>query len=282
MLKGRMSDTQWASRTFEKRRFYVPPEGSGIDTRLWSQSVIQLHGGEIVASLTPGPFVIVERPKSASLSYPYIHYLPDNYMPPADGTRNFNSLMYEIYSLNKTERRCIVYTSDWLAYCLDRCDPIHNSRASLIYEVSVVILSVKEYNELYKFSPSAPPAGNAQKDRAPALRSTKIFARGRKSPLTFYLDQNCAKLQRMIEASTTNTSSSDAQDEGGEVVEPWSAIILVADATNWADVMDDTQREVLDQRSLASFVVTPSYVVECVVKDTVLDPTPFVLPSGEQ
>lgn len=64
------------------------------------------------------------------------------------------------------------------------------------------------------------------------------------------------------------------------MVELGTAIILVVGATDWASGMTDAQRDELGKRSLASFVVTPSYVVQCVVKDAVLDPMPFVLPHG--
>lgn len=77
------------------------------------------HGGEIVSALQPGVIVIIERPPPAA-EVAYAHYLPDDYTPPTDGTRDLDTLMYTINNLNGF---CHVFTSDWVPYAIKNARP---------------------------------------------------------------------------------------------------------------------------------------------------------------
>lgn len=138
----------------------------------------------------------------------------------------------------------------------------------------VYVVTAAKYKTLVKRTQEPAPTPD------PATGDDKIFARGRTSPLTFYIDPACtSKLRRMIEVGDCPTSSSDVQEEGGEVVDAGTAFILLVDEA-YLPAVGSEQRALLNLRSAASFLVTPSYVAECVVKDRVLDPTPFLLRGG--
>lgn len=78
--------------------------------------------------------VIVERPASANPTGGYHHFLPNTYVPPTDGTRNLDTLMYEISRRGRYNHHT-VYTADWLDHCLATPGPLYKNRTDALYQV---------------------------------------------------------------------------------------------------------------------------------------------------